>query len=57
MIGSGRRPTRAEFRSAATGTGLGLVAIVPPVSLLMLGVLGVIGSRRDSMRQSGPVWP
>ncbi len=43
MIGSGRRPTRAEFRSAATGTGLGLVAIVPPVSLLMLGVLGVIG--------------
>ncbi|HEX6724199.1 MAG TPA: hypothetical protein VF073_03055 [Gaiella sp.] len=43
MIGDGRRPTRTELREAATGEAGGLVATVPPVALLMLGVAGVIG--------------
>ncbi len=42
MVGSGRRPTRIELQRAAVATGSSLVAIVPPVALLMLGVLGVI---------------
>jgi hypothetical protein len=43
MIGEGRRPTGDEFRSAALGSAGGLVATIPPVALLMLGVGGVIG--------------
>ena len=43
MIGDGRRPTRAELREATIGELGGLVASVPPVFLLMLGVAGVIG--------------
>ena len=43
MIGSGRRPTGVEVRAAVAGTCSSLVAIVPPVFLLMLGVVGVIG--------------
>ena len=43
MIGSGRRPTGGELRAAVAGTGSSLVAVVPPVFLLMLGVVGVIG--------------
>ena len=40
MIGSGRRPTREELRSMAVGTAWSLIAVVPPVLLLMLGVFG-----------------
>jgi hypothetical protein len=40
MIGTGQRPTRAELRAMATGTAWSLVAVVPPVLLLMLGVFG-----------------
>lgn len=43
MLGSGRRPTSTEIRSALVGTCSSLIAIVPPVFLLMLGVFGVIG--------------
>ena len=40
MIGTGKRPTRAELRSMAVGTAWSLLAVVPPVALLMLGVFG-----------------
>jgi len=43
MIGDFRRPTRAELREATVGEAGGLVATAPPVFLLMLGVVGVIG--------------
>jgi hypothetical protein len=42
MIGTGRRPTGAELKQAMVGTGVALVATVPSVFLLMLGVVGVI---------------
>jgi hypothetical protein len=40
MIGTGQRPTRAEVRAVAAGTAWSLVAVVPPILLLMLGVFG-----------------
>jgi hypothetical protein len=43
MIGTGRRPTRAELRSQIGSTLGSLIAVAPPVVLLMLGVYGVIG--------------
>jgi CDP-diglyceride synthetase len=43
MIGDGRRPTSLELREATIGELGGLVASVPPVFVLMLGVAGVIG--------------
>jgi hypothetical protein len=42
MIGSGRRPTRAELVAAGMDTASSLVAIVPPVVFVLLGVTGVI---------------
>lgn len=41
MIGDGRRPTPAELRSMVLNTGVALVASVPPILLLTLGVAGV----------------
>jgi len=41
MIGDGRRPTIAELRSMLLTTGGALVASVPPILLLTLGVAGV----------------
>lgn len=43
MIGTGRRPTRAEIRANALATVAGLLATLPPIFLLMLGVSGLIG--------------
>ena len=43
MIGDGRRPTRGELRAATIGEAGGVVASLPPVLLLLLGVAGVIG--------------
>ena len=43
MIGDGRRPTIAELRSMVLTTGGALVASVPPILLLTLGVAGVFG--------------
>ena len=42
MIGTGRRPTGEELKQAMVGTGVALVATVPSVFLLMLGVVGLI---------------
>jgi len=42
MIGTGRRPTGDELRATVAGTAASLVATVPPVLLLMLGVVGLI---------------
>ncbi len=42
MIGTGKRPTGEEIRAAVAGTAWSLVATVPPILLLMLGVVGVI---------------
>jgi hypothetical protein len=42
MIGTGRKPTRRELLSAAGDTAGSLVAIVPPVVLVVLGVAGVV---------------
>lgn len=42
MIGTGRRPTRDELWAAIVGTVGSLVAIVPPVFLLMLGIVGAV---------------
>jgi hypothetical protein len=42
MIGTGRRPTRGEFRGAAADSLSSLVAIAPSVLLVVLGVAGVI---------------
>lgn len=44
MIGTGRRPTRAEIRANALATGAGLLATLPPIFLLVLGVSGLIGT-------------
>jgi hypothetical protein len=41
MIGSGRKPTRPELLGAVGDTAGGLVAIAPPVLLVVLGVAGV----------------
>jgi hypothetical protein len=43
MIGTGRRPTWPELRSQLALTFGSLLAVVPPILLLMLGVSGVIG--------------
>jgi len=43
MIGTGRRPTMLELRSELALTFGSLLAVAPPVLLLMLGVSGVIG--------------
>lgn len=43
MIGSARRPPRAELGAFVRSTAGGLVSTVPPVFVLMLGVVGVIG--------------
>ena len=43
MIGDGRRPTMAELRSMVLTTGGALVASVPPILLVTLGVAGVFG--------------
>jgi hypothetical protein len=43
MIGTGMRPSRAEVRSQLALTFGSLVAVAPPVFLLVLGVSGVIG--------------
>lgn len=40
MIGTGRWPTGIEIRSMMLSTGGALVAAVPPILLLMLGVTG-----------------
>jgi hypothetical protein len=42
MIGTGRRPTFEEIRATVVGTAWSLVAAVPPILLLMLGVVGLI---------------
>lgn len=42
MIATGQRPTRRELRATLVGTGASLAATVPPVLLLMLGVVGLI---------------
>lgn len=42
MIGTGRRPTPAEIRATLLGTALALLAALPPILLLMLGVGGLI---------------
>lgn len=42
MIGAGRRPTRDELRVALVSTCASLLAIVPPLFLLTLGVVGAI---------------
>jgi len=41
MIGSGKRPTGGELRTALVGETGGLVSTLPVVLLLMLGVAGV----------------
>lgn len=41
MIGTRKRPTRRELRTAMVGEAGGLVSTLPPVLLLMLGVAGV----------------
>ena len=43
MIGERRRPTIGELRSMVLTTGGALVASVPPILLLTLGVAGVFG--------------
>ena len=43
MIGTGHRPLWAEFRSQAFSTLGSLIAVAPPLALLLLGVAGVIG--------------
>jgi hypothetical protein len=43
MIGTGRRPTWPELRGELSLTFGSMLAVVPPVLLLMLGVSGVIG--------------
>jgi len=40
MIGTGKRPSASEIRDVLAGTACSLVAVVPPVALLMLGVFG-----------------
>jgi hypothetical protein len=40
MIGTGGPPTRKEIRAVVVGTGWSLIATVPPIALLLLGVLG-----------------
>ncbi len=43
MIGTGQRPSWTELRSTL-GLALGsLVAVIPPIVLVLLGVTGVIG--------------
>jgi CDP-diglyceride synthetase len=42
MIGASRRPTMAEMKVVARGEMAAVVAAIPPVFLLMLGVGGVI---------------
>ena len=42
MIGTGRWPSRLELRSLMLGTGGALVAAVPPILVLGLGVTGVV---------------
>ena len=42
MIGTGRRPERTEIGAALRSTAGGLVSVVPPIFVLMLGVVGVI---------------
>ena len=41
MIGTGLRPTWPELRSQLALTFTSLLAVVPPIALLMLGVYGV----------------
>ena len=53
MIGTGRWPSRLELRSLMLGTGGALVAAVPPILVLGLGVTGVSACRRDSPPRSG----
>ncbi len=43
MIGTGRRPTWPELQSAIALALGSLVAVIPPILLLMLGVFGAIG--------------
>ena len=43
MIGTGRRPTWPELRAELSLTFASMLAVLPPVLLLMLGVTGVIG--------------
>ena len=42
MMGTGRWPSRLELRSLMLGTGGALVAAVPPILVLGLGVTGVV---------------
>ena len=42
MIGTGQRPTWPELRSQLSLTLGSLLAVAPPIALLMLGVTGVI---------------
>lgn len=42
MIGSGRKPSRREFLAAVGDTAGSLLAIAPPVLLVVLGVAGVL---------------
>lgn len=42
MIGSGRKPTRPELVAAVGDTAGSLLAIAPPVLLVVLGVAGVV---------------
>jgi hypothetical protein len=43
MIGTGRRPTWLELRSILGVAAGSLIAVLPPVLLLLLGASGVIG--------------
>jgi hypothetical protein len=43
MIGTGRRPSWPELRSTLALALGSIVAVIPPIVLLMLGVSGVIG--------------
>ena len=43
MIGTGRRPTWLELRGQLSLTFASMLAVLPPVLLLMLGTSGVIG--------------
>ena len=42
MIASGRKPSRREFLAAVGDTAGSLLAIAPPVLLVVLGVAGVL---------------
>lgn len=42
MIGTGRKPTRSELLAAVSDTAGSLLAIAPPVLLVVLGVAGVL---------------